>query len=92
MPKRRSTRRNDEPIEFWNSFFFKFSSKIFLGFFVVLVFLTLTQCTVKTPESPVWNTTFVMPVVNRTYNMQEIIEKMDRTDNYRFCRKYCLCG
>ena len=80
MPKRRSTRRNDEPIEFWNSFFFKFSSKIFLGFFVVLVFLTLTQCTVKTPESPVWNTTFVMPVVNRTYNMQEIIEKIDQDE------------
>ena len=43
---------------------------------VVLIFLTLTQCTVNKPEAPQWTTQFVLPLVSRTYEMPEIIDKM----------------
>ncbi len=54
-----------------------YSTKVMLGVVVALVFLTLTQCTVKKPESPTWTTQFTLPVVNRTYTMPEIIDKLD---------------
>ncbi len=67
---------------FLDSFLFKFSTKLLLGIFVVLTFLTLTQCTVKNPEAPSWETQFVVPVIDRTYDMEEIIDKIG-DDNLR---------
>ncbi|RKX27804.1 MAG: hypothetical protein DRP45_00145, partial [Candidatus Zixiibacteriota bacterium] len=55
----------------------RFGSKLLLGSVVVLLFLTLTQCTVKKPEAPTWTTQLTVPVVNRTYAMEEIVDKID---------------
>lgn len=59
-----------------DSFLFKFSTKLLLGIVVVLTFLTISQCSIKKPEAPTWETQFVVPVINRTYYMEEIIEKI----------------
>jgi hypothetical protein len=56
----------------------KFGSKLLLGVLVVVLFLTLVQCTVKKPESPTWTTGATVPVINRTYGMQEIVSKIDQ--------------
>ncbi len=52
--------------------------KLFFAAVVVIVVLTFTQCTVKKPEAPEWNTQFTVPLVNRTYQMPELISKMDQ--------------
>ncbi|NOY89175.1 MAG: hypothetical protein GXO93_07295 [FCB group bacterium] len=80
MAKKRNRKESKEPINFWNSFFFKFSSKLLLGLAVIVIFLTFTQCTVKKPESPVWNTSLVVPVINHTYDMEEIIRRIDQPE------------
>lgn len=56
----------------------KFGSKLALSLVVVVVFLTLVQCTVKKPEAPTWTTQFTVPVVNRIYGMAEIVDKIDQ--------------
>ncbi len=45
---------------------------------VVLVFLTLAQCTVNKPESPSWDTNLTVPLLNRTYPVQELVERIDQ--------------
>ena len=77
MTRKRKS-RNMEERSFRDSFLFKFSSKILLSCLVVIIFLTLTQCTVKKPESPTWTTNLTVPLVNRTYTMEEIINMMDQ--------------
>ena len=72
--------RNEEPASFLDSFIFKFSTRVFLGIVIILTFLTLVQCTVKKPESPQWNTTFVVPVINRTYDMEELVDRIDQDE------------
>lgn len=57
---------------------FKFGTKLTLSLVVMILALTLMQCTVKKPESPTWETQFTIPLINRTYSMSEIIEKMDQ--------------
>ncbi len=59
-------------------FFLKAGTKLLLGVIIALVFLTLAQCTIKAPESPTWTTHAVVPVVNRTYPMGELLRKMDQ--------------
>ncbi|MDD5425386.1 MAG: hypothetical protein PHN52_02705 [candidate division Zixibacteria bacterium] len=75
---RKKKSRNQGEREFRDSFLFKFSSKILLSFIVVVIFLTLTQCTVRKPESPTWTTNLTIPLINRTYPMQEIISRIDQ--------------
>jgi len=53
-------------------------SHLACGVAVILVFLTLIQCTVKKPEAPTWDTTLVIPLVNKTYDMLELIDKIDQ--------------
>ncbi|MBN1212626.1 MAG: hypothetical protein JXA92_08610 [candidate division Zixibacteria bacterium] len=77
MTRKRKARDLEEK-SFRDSFLFKFSSKILLSFLVVIIFLTLTQCTVKKPEAPTWTTNLTVPVVNRTYTMEEIVSMMDQ--------------
>ncbi|UCE24331.1 MAG: hypothetical protein JSU74_13750 [Candidatus Zixiibacteriota bacterium] len=72
--------RNEEPANFLDSFIFKFSTRVFLGIVIILAFLTLVQCTVKKPESPQWNTTFVVPVINRTFDMEELVDRIDQDE------------
>lgn len=83
MDKRRSKRRRkptEEPVNFWQSGLFKLVSRLLLAAAVVLIFLTLTQCTVKKPEAPEWNTTFIVPVINRTYDMEELVRAIDQDE------------
>lgn len=56
--------------------------KFILGISVVLIFLTAVQCSIKKPESPTWTTDLTVPMVNRTYTMPEIIEKIDQPNLY----------
>lgn len=75
---RKQKRRTDPSEGFGDSFLFRFGSKLFLSLAVAVAFLTLAQCTIKKPESPQWNTRLTVPVVNRTYSMEELIRKIDQ--------------
>ncbi len=59
------------------AFFLRAGSKLLFGVVIVLAFLTIAQCTVKKPEAPTWSTQFVLPVVNRTYTMEELLQRID---------------
>ncbi|HEX2897805.1 MAG TPA: hypothetical protein VHP63_07130 [candidate division Zixibacteria bacterium] len=61
-----------------DSILFKLFTRLIVSLVVILVFLTLVQCTIKKPESPVWTTNFVLPLVNKTYDMEEIIRRIDQ--------------
>ncbi len=75
----RKRKRRSEPSEgLWGSLLFRFGSRLFLGLAVIVAFLTLAQCTIKKPESPQWNTRLTVPVMNRTYAMEELIRKIDQ--------------
>lgn len=80
MARKRRSRRKEEPVNFWESFLFKFSSRLFLSVCIIVIFLTLTQCTVKKPEAPEFNTTFVVPIINRTYDMEELVSSIDQDE------------
>ena len=61
-----------------DSILFKFITRLVVSLVVIVVFLTLVQCTIKKPESPTWTTNFVLPVINKTYDMEEIIRRIDQ--------------
>ena len=71
----RIPRRNESHSQ---SFLIKYGLKILLSFIVVVLFLTIVQCTIEKPEAPSWTTNLVIPAVNRTYQMPEIIRKIDQ--------------
>ncbi len=75
---RQNKKRKDDSESSVGPFLFKLGSKLLLSVVIILAILTLTQCTVKKPESPSWTTNFVVPVVNRTYDMQELVARMDQ--------------
>ncbi|MEW5994621.1 MAG: hypothetical protein AB1744_09515, partial [Candidatus Zixiibacteriota bacterium] len=75
----RKTGIPQEPSQsFLDSKLFRVGTRLFLALVVILVFLTLVQCTIKKPESPQWNTQLVVPVINRTYPMDELVHKIDQ--------------
>ena len=74
----RPRQKDDEDRRATDSFLFKASSKIFLSSFIIIIFLTLVQCSIKKPESPTWETSLVIPVINRTYDMAELIQKLNQ--------------
>ncbi|MFH2049793.1 MAG: hypothetical protein ABIJ12_10150 [bacterium] len=76
MSQRNRKKLQNNSDSFIDSFLFKFSSKLLFGIVIVVTFLTIAQCTIKKPESPTWETQFVVPVINRTYYMEEIIDKI----------------
>jgi hypothetical protein len=45
---------------------------------VIFLFLTMTQCTIKKPEAPSWQTPLTIPLANKTWDMPELIEKIDQ--------------
>lgn len=71
-------RRRKEESSFAQSFLIRYGLKIFLGITVIVLFLTAVQCNIEKPESPIWTTNLIIPVVNRTYQMPEIIDKIDQ--------------
>ena len=75
---RNKKRRPTESSGTLDSKLFKFGSKLAIGLLVAILALTLMQCTVKKPEAPTWNTQFALPVVNRVYDMAELIDKIDQ--------------
>ena len=73
--KRRNKSESDATAGSW---LVNFSAKLILATVVVVVALSLMQCTIKKPESPTWDTQVVLPLVNRTYTMSEIVDKIDQ--------------
>lgn len=53
-------------------------SHIVCAVIVIFLFLTMTQCTIKKPEAPSWQTPLVIPLANKTWDMPELIEKIDQ--------------
>lgn len=53
-------------------------SHLLCGVVVIFLFLTLVQCTIKKPEAPTWDTNLVIPLVNKTWDMPELIDKLDQ--------------
>lgn len=53
-------------------------SHIICAFVIILAFLTLVQCTVKKPEAPSWETNLTVPLVNKAWDMAELIDKIDQ--------------
>ncbi len=75
MARRRNKKREPSG-NFWSSFVLKGGSKLLLAVIIILAFLTLSQCTVKKPASPEWDTKLVVPIINRTYPMEELIRRV----------------
>ncbi len=69
-----------QSVNFWDTFLFKYATRSILGLLIITIFLTLAQCTVKSPEAPTWNTTFAVPVINRTYQMDELVDKIGQDE------------
>ncbi len=78
MSEIRRRQQDDEDRRATDSFLFKAGSKFFLSTFVIIIFLTLVQCSIKKPEAPTWDTSLVIPVINRTYDMAELIRKLNQ--------------
>ncbi|MCP4684000.1 MAG: hypothetical protein GY867_01000 [bacterium] len=76
--RRQSNRAKVKSGNLSDSPWLKFGSKIGLSLVVVILFLSLVQCTIKKPEAPTWTTQFTVPLVNRTYEMAEIVDKIDQ--------------
>ena len=76
MTRKRNARKNDAETPWNERFMFKYGSRLLLGITVIVVFLTLAQCTVEKPESPQWSTRLTVPIVNRTYDMEELVNKI----------------
>ncbi|HWR83754.1 MAG TPA: hypothetical protein VN285_10650 [Candidatus Deferrimicrobium sp.] len=77
MVKRRK-RQSEPPQGLFDSSLFRFGTRLILGIGVVLAILTLIQCTIEKPQSPQWDTQLTLPVVHRTYPMEELIRRMDQ--------------
>ncbi|HOP06744.1 MAG TPA: hypothetical protein PLF13_05565 [candidate division Zixibacteria bacterium] len=79
MGRRRKSRLDElEQKGFLEGIVFRWGSKLLLGMIIVIGVLTLAQCTIKKPESPTWTTQWTVPMVNRTYPMTELIDKIDQ--------------
>ncbi len=74
---RRKSRRRGESGNFSLS---GFLMKLLFGVVLILIVLTLSQCTVKKPQSPTWDTKLIVPLVNRTYPMAELIQKLGQDE------------
>jgi hypothetical protein len=54
------------------------ATQILCAVIVVFLFLTMTQCTIKKPEAPSWQTPLVIPLASRTWDMPELIDKLNQ--------------
>ncbi len=71
-------RRRKKESGFFHSPAAHFALKALLGIIVVLVVLTLIQCSIEKPAAPTFTTHLTVPLVNRTYSIREIIDKIDQ--------------
>ena len=78
MGSNRKSRNDDGGTKATDSILVKYFSRLIVAVAVILVFLTLVQCSIKKPESPEWTTNFVLPVINKTYDMAELINRLDQ--------------
>lgn len=78
MGRKRKSGNSDDGSKFLDSILTKLISRLAVSLIVIVVFLTLVQCTIKKPESPQWTTNFVLPVINKTYDMEELIRRLDQ--------------
>ncbi|MEZ5359131.1 MAG: hypothetical protein R3F48_09910 [Candidatus Zixiibacteriota bacterium] len=69
--KKRQQKKISTRILYWGS-------HVLCAVVAILVFLTMVQCTIKKPEAPSWQTSVVVPLTNKTWDMQELIEKIDQ--------------
>ncbi len=74
---RRNRKEKEAPKQFWETLMFKLFSKFALALLVTVVFLSLVQCSIETPQAPSWSSSMSIPVVNRTYTMEEMMNKID---------------
>ena len=52
-----------------------------IGVLLLLTMLVvISGCTIKKPEAPTWETTWDMPLTNRTYSIEELIDEMNTED------------
>lgn len=79
MAPRRKNRYEDAPVVS-DSWLFKWGTRFLLGIFVILIFLTLVRCTVKSPKSPEWTTQLTIPLINRTMSMQELVDRIGQSE------------
>lgn len=79
MAKRRRRRKTKGSVPFRERILVNLSLKIFVGLIVIICFLTISQCTVKSPEAPTWTSQWTVPLINRSYQMPELIERIDET-------------
>jgi hypothetical protein len=78
MARRRARRRPDERPNFWESLVFKWGTKLFLGVLIVVVLLTVVQCSLESPKAPSWDTQLTVPLTSHQYNMAEILERINQ--------------
>ncbi|HUV30282.1 MAG TPA: hypothetical protein VMY05_04205 [Acidobacteriota bacterium] len=76
MARKKKRSRTADSQEFLDSRLFRLGTRLALALGVVVVFLTLAQCTIKKPESPQWTTVLTVPLINRTYPMDEIVQRI----------------
>ncbi|HVP07001.1 MAG TPA: hypothetical protein VMS71_04090, partial [Candidatus Acidoferrum sp.] len=96
MARKHRSRKKAEFSGSLGSFLLKNAAKILFGLVLIVVVLTLAQCTIKKPEAPTWETQLTVPLINRTYHMDELIRRMDQKgiemvgDSIRYSLSYDL--
>ncbi len=78
MSRNRRSRPSDDSQISLGNFLLHWGARLIFLSLIVVVVLSLVQCTVKKPEAPTWNTQLTVPLVNRTYDMPEIISRIDQ--------------
>ncbi len=79
--KKRNRRQKDKAAgSSFSGSLLKIGSRLLLAVAVVVIVLTISQCSISEPQAPTWTTNLTIPVINRTYNMDEIINKIDQDE------------
>jgi hypothetical protein len=77
MAKRRKRRKKSGQLGFRDRVAIGLSLKIALSLAVIVVFLSLVQCTINKPEAPTWTSQFTVPLIDKQYDMPELIQRID---------------
>ncbi len=77
MAKRRKRRKKSGQLGFRDRMAIGLSLKIALSLAVIVTFLSLVQCTINKPEAPSWISQFTVPLIDRQYDMPELIQRID---------------
>ncbi len=77
MAKRRKRRKKSGRTGFRDRIAIGLGLKVALSLAVIVSFLSVVQCTVKKPEAPSWTTQLTVPLIDRRYDMAELIQRID---------------